>query len=148
MEALDAFSQASFLLIGDSGEEDLELYTEIARERPHQVVGILIRDVSPVSLEGSDLRRTNTQLGRIPPAFNQPRRQESASSASSSEDTDAQLSELSSAEQKVLERAAEWSERQARARHIIPEHIFLRVFHSVAEITAEALEIAEQKKKT
>lgn len=35
-----------FLLIGDSGEQDPEVYGEIARRHPDQVVGILIRNVT------------------------------------------------------------------------------------------------------
>lgn len=43
---LDDFPQRSFLLIGDSGEADPEIYGELARAHPGQVVGIRIRDVS------------------------------------------------------------------------------------------------------
>ncbi|KAJ8503063.1 hypothetical protein ONZ45_g11184 [Pleurotus djamor] len=42
-EVLDAFPKARFMLIGDSGEQDLELYAEIAKERPHQVLAVFIR---------------------------------------------------------------------------------------------------------
>jgi hypothetical protein len=37
-----------FILIGDSGERDLELYLEAARTHPGRVPAILIRNVSPV----------------------------------------------------------------------------------------------------
>lgn len=40
------FPQRHFLLIGDSGEADPEIYAEIARQHPSQIVGIRIRDVS------------------------------------------------------------------------------------------------------
>ncbi|BFZ58979.1 hypothetical protein PYCC9005_006047 [Savitreella phatthalungensis] len=40
------FPHRKFLLIGDSGEQDLELYTEFALLRPHQIAGIFIRNVS------------------------------------------------------------------------------------------------------
>ncbi|HWS25398.1 MAG TPA: App1 family protein [Xanthomonadales bacterium] len=43
---LSDFPQRRFLLIGDSGEADPEIYGEIARGHPDQVVGIRIRDVS------------------------------------------------------------------------------------------------------
>lgn len=46
MEVLDNFSNARFILVGDSGEQDLELYGSIARERPYQILGIFIRDAS------------------------------------------------------------------------------------------------------
>lgn len=32
--------------MGDSGEQDLELYADLARERPHQIAGIFIRNVT------------------------------------------------------------------------------------------------------
>lgn len=35
-----------FLLVGDSGEQDLELYTSLACQFPKQVLGIYIRDVT------------------------------------------------------------------------------------------------------
>ncbi|KAJ3861829.1 hypothetical protein EV359DRAFT_46393 [Lentinula novae-zelandiae] len=44
LEILDAFPDSRFILIGDSGEQDLELYTELARERADQVLAIFIRD--------------------------------------------------------------------------------------------------------
>jgi len=43
---LNSFSDSSFLLFGDSGEQDLELYLNIARERPRQILGIFIRDIT------------------------------------------------------------------------------------------------------
>ncbi|KAJ6625845.1 hypothetical protein B0H10DRAFT_1782443 [Mycena sp. CBHHK59/15] len=44
-EILQAFPESKFILIGDSGEQDLELYAELARERQDQVLGVFIRDV-------------------------------------------------------------------------------------------------------
>ncbi|KAK7005810.1 hypothetical protein R3P38DRAFT_3404535 [Favolaschia claudopus] len=44
-EILHAFPESRFILIGDSGEQDLELYAELARERPDQVLAVFIRDV-------------------------------------------------------------------------------------------------------
>ncbi|KAJ7045854.1 hypothetical protein C8F04DRAFT_989210 [Mycena alexandri] len=44
-EILQAFPESRFLLIGDSGEQDLELYAELARERPQQILAVFIRDV-------------------------------------------------------------------------------------------------------
>ncbi|KAJ7747234.1 hypothetical protein B0H16DRAFT_1555186 [Mycena metata] len=44
-EILQAFPESRFLLIGDSGEQDLELYAELARERPEQILAVFIRDV-------------------------------------------------------------------------------------------------------
>ncbi|KDN41871.1 hypothetical protein K437DRAFT_275318 [Tilletiaria anomala UBC 951] len=43
---LNDFPGTSFILVGDSGELDLELYSALAAERPHQIRAIFIRDVS------------------------------------------------------------------------------------------------------
>ena len=43
---LDAFPQRAFILIGDSGEQDPEIYGRIAREHANQIVGIFIRNVT------------------------------------------------------------------------------------------------------
>ena len=40
------FPARRFLLVGDSGEADPEIYAELARTHPAQIVGIRIRDVS------------------------------------------------------------------------------------------------------
>lgn len=44
-DVLDSFPRSRFLLIGDSGEQDLELYAALAGERPQQILGVFIRDV-------------------------------------------------------------------------------------------------------
>jgi phosphatidate phosphatase APP1 len=41
-----------FLLVGDSGERDPEIYTKIARRFPEQVLGILIRDLKERPIDG------------------------------------------------------------------------------------------------
>ena len=46
LDVLNHFPEARFFLVGDSGEQDLELYAEIARERPDQILAIYIRDAS------------------------------------------------------------------------------------------------------
>ena len=43
---LQAFPKRKFLLIGDSGEKDPEIYAELARKHPQQIERILIRDVT------------------------------------------------------------------------------------------------------
>ncbi|KAJ3846974.1 hypothetical protein EV368DRAFT_88272 [Lentinula lateritia] len=44
LEILDAFPDSMVILIGDSGEQNLELCTELALERADQVLAIFIRD--------------------------------------------------------------------------------------------------------
>lgn len=46
------FPQRRFILVGDSGEADLELYTEIVLANPGRVLGVFIRDVTTVKLQG------------------------------------------------------------------------------------------------
>lgn len=47
------FPQRQFLLIGDSGERDPEIYCQIAKEYPDQVVGIFIRSVTDRSTDAT-----------------------------------------------------------------------------------------------
>ncbi|KAJ9115100.1 hypothetical protein QFC22_005429 [Naganishia vaughanmartiniae] len=46
MAVIDSFPEAKFILIGDSGEQDLELYVAVAKARPDRILAIAIRDVS------------------------------------------------------------------------------------------------------
>ncbi|KAL1412175.1 hypothetical protein Q8F55_003185 [Vanrija albida] len=46
LRVMDAFKDTRYLLFGDSGEQDMETYVRVAVERPHQVAGIFIRDVT------------------------------------------------------------------------------------------------------
>ncbi|KAI0685900.1 hypothetical protein BC835DRAFT_1309756 [Cytidiella melzeri] len=46
MDILDNFPDGRFFLVGDSGEQDLELFATIAKERPQQVLAVFIRDAS------------------------------------------------------------------------------------------------------
>lgn len=43
---LETYPHLPFVLIGDSGQKDPELYSEIVREYPRRIAAILIRDVS------------------------------------------------------------------------------------------------------
>jgi len=43
---LDVFKELSFILIGDSGQEDPEIYVEVVKEYPGRILGVYIRDVS------------------------------------------------------------------------------------------------------
>lgn len=52
------FPQRRFLLVGDSGEADPEIYAELARAHPAQVVGIRIRDVSGEPADSPRYART------------------------------------------------------------------------------------------
>ena len=43
---MNDFPQRRFILIGDSGEADLELYTDVVLSNPGRVLGVFIRDVT------------------------------------------------------------------------------------------------------
>ncbi|KAI0316763.1 hypothetical protein OF83DRAFT_1059817 [Amylostereum chailletii] len=45
-DVLASFPNSKFILVGDSGEQDLELYASLARARPDQVVCIFVRDAN------------------------------------------------------------------------------------------------------
>ncbi|EIW59809.1 uncharacterized protein TRAVEDRAFT_71743 [Trametes versicolor FP-101664 SS1] len=60
LDVLNHFPEAHFILVGDSGEQDLELYAELARERPDQIVGIFIRDAG---VRGGDILPLEDPIG-------------------------------------------------------------------------------------
>ncbi|KAG8693162.1 hypothetical protein FRC09_010691, partial [Ceratobasidium sp. 395] len=47
VEVLDNFPESKFILVGDTGEQDLELYSALAQERPEQIIALFLRDVTP-----------------------------------------------------------------------------------------------------
>ncbi|KAI0840342.1 actin patch protein 1 [Hypoxylon sp. FL0890] len=59
------FPERKFLLVGDSGEADLEVYTELAVAYPGRILAIFIRDVTTPEQTGyfdSGIPRTNSNL--------------------------------------------------------------------------------------
>ena len=60
---LDSFPDRRFLLIGDSGEQDPEIYGQIARQHPDQVIGIFIRNVTS---EKADDARFGEAFANVP----------------------------------------------------------------------------------
>jgi phosphatidate phosphatase APP1 len=46
-EIFDTYPELPFLLVGDSGQEDPEIYTDLVREHPHRVKAVYIRNVAP-----------------------------------------------------------------------------------------------------
>ncbi|KAF8813021.1 hypothetical protein BYT27DRAFT_7181978 [Phlegmacium glaucopus] len=55
VDILDSFPDSQFFLIGDTGEQDLELYADLARERPRMILGVLVRDVDSGNAEREPL---------------------------------------------------------------------------------------------
>jgi len=60
---LERFPRRSFALVGDSGEGDPELYGELARKRPNEIVRIFIRDIKG---EGAESPRFKKAFFGIP----------------------------------------------------------------------------------
>jgi phosphatidate phosphatase APP1 len=54
---VELFPQRRFVLVGDSGEKDPEIYGDIARCFPDRVSSILIRDLPPRRLDAARVKR-------------------------------------------------------------------------------------------
>ncbi|EFX00649.1 ATP-dependent RNA helicase [Grosmannia clavigera kw1407] len=61
------FPQRRFLLVGDSGEADLEVYTELVQAHPGRVLAIFIRDVTTPEQPASLEVQSQSQPQLIPP---------------------------------------------------------------------------------
>ncbi|KAI1277730.1 hypothetical protein F5Y07DRAFT_84362 [Xylaria sp. FL0933] len=61
---MNDFPERKFLLVGDSGEADLEVYTELAIANPGRIKGIFIRDVTTPEQPGYFDAAYNTGDGR------------------------------------------------------------------------------------
>ena len=65
---LDTYEDLPFVLIGDSGEEDPEIYLQVIREHPKRIKTVYIRDVTPgkrdaeVQAIASEARRLGTEM--------------------------------------------------------------------------------------
>jgi phosphatidate phosphatase APP1 len=66
LNLVNTYAQRSFLLVGDSGELDPEIYGEIARTHGHRLQGIVIRDVTQ---EGRDSPRYAAAFEGVDPAL-------------------------------------------------------------------------------
>jgi len=64
---LDDFPGRRFVLVGDAGERDPEIYASIARRHPEQVAGILIREV-PTKASRAKVHERLAKLARRLPA--------------------------------------------------------------------------------
>lgn len=153
IEILDEFYDSRFILVGDSGEQDLELYSAIAHERPKQIAAVFIRDVTSGRLdelralsagfnkETADLYkpslRTPSASGTSTPTTSVP----TSSSDDDMKSTVAELQELSNDEEKLLKRAAQWDLRVTRAYDQVPPEIPLVFFREPEELESLSLEL-------
>jgi phosphatidate phosphatase APP1 len=63
---MDDFPRRQFLLVGDSGERDPEVYAEVARRRPDRVAGVAIRQVDGKLSRDKMLARLDRLARRVP----------------------------------------------------------------------------------
>lgn len=67
---LSDFPERRFILAGDSGEADLELYTDIVLANPGRILGVFIRDVTtskPPAFFDSSMRSMRSTASQSPP---------------------------------------------------------------------------------
>ena len=63
---MDDFPQRRFILVGDSGERDPEVYAAVARRRPEQVRSVLIRQVDAKPSREKVRARLDRLAGKLP----------------------------------------------------------------------------------
>jgi len=64
-QILTTYPDLSFLLIGDSGQEDPEIYKEIVSKYPEQITGVYIRDVSEDAARDKEVQALADELAKI-----------------------------------------------------------------------------------
>jgi phosphatidate phosphatase APP1 len=62
---MTAFRERQFILIGDSGEQDPEIYAKVAREHGEQVVAIFIRNVTSEDIDGARFKAVRKGLDHV-----------------------------------------------------------------------------------
>lgn len=67
-EIVRDFPKRKFILVGDSGELDMEILTTIASEFPEQVVKVFIRDITSGQIQKPEAKSTNIP-GDNPPSY-------------------------------------------------------------------------------
>ena len=61
---LDRYPNRRFVLVGDSGEQDPEVYADLLRKRPEQILGVCIRNVTGESSDDARFRAVFAGLDR------------------------------------------------------------------------------------
>ena len=64
-QILNTYPDLPFLLIGDSGQEDPEIYKEIVSKYPEQITGVYIRDVSENAERDKQVQALADELAKI-----------------------------------------------------------------------------------
>ena len=55
-EVLSTYPELKFILVGDSGQHDPEIYRQVVEQHPHRILAVYIRDVTPLSRD-DEVRR-------------------------------------------------------------------------------------------
>ena len=59
---LDLYDDLPFVLIGDSGQHDPEIYADVVRENPGRVLAVYIRDVDGSSARAAELKKLTEEI--------------------------------------------------------------------------------------
>ena len=71
---LETYPKRRFILIGDSGEQDPEIYAKVATKHGGQVVAVFIRNVTNETSDNARFSAVREQLGDVPfELFDQPK---------------------------------------------------------------------------
>jgi len=62
---LDLYDQLPFVLIGDSGQRDPEVYADIVERHPGRIIAVYIRDVSGSSTRTSEIEELAAAIQRV-----------------------------------------------------------------------------------
>ncbi len=65
-EVLETHPELAVLLIGDSGQQDAEIYAEVARQHPDRVVGVWVRELQPGTADDRVARARRSMPAGIP----------------------------------------------------------------------------------
>lgn len=105
-QILATYPDLPFILIGDSGQEDPEIYHEIVHNNPNRILGIYIRDVSEDALRdkavqalAEEVARDNSELVLIPDTVTAARH--AASKGWIAEDTIAAIEQAKAADEEA-----------------------------------------------
>ena len=61
---LKCYPQRDFVLVGDSGEKDPEIYLKICKRNPGRIKGLFIRDLEHRPMDGELLQKVQLAMGK------------------------------------------------------------------------------------
>jgi phosphatidate phosphatase APP1 len=68
-EVLVAYPRLPFVLLGDSGEQDPEIYAQVVHEFPDRIAAVYIRSVDPAPARGAAIAHLAAEVGTTGAAF-------------------------------------------------------------------------------